>query len=156
MVSVYVTMVFDEQFYCTYSKQAEGIKLKKKGTSELTCDLHTEHSFNVYTLDSIFYVYLFIVTRSGFQKCIGIGKVDNLALMAVMKKQETQSILFFPNCGYDTRSSSPIAAADINCDYKPKVVFACVSVMCSCRKWLLCRLFPLANIENMEFDRDHV
>lgn len=114
-------MVFDEQFYCTYSKQAEGVKLKKKGASELTCDLHAEHSFNVYTLDRVFYVYLFIITRSSFRKCIGIGKVDNLALLAVMKKQETQSILFFPNCGYDTRSSSPIAAADINYNYKPKV-----------------------------------
>ena len=83
----------------------------------------TKRNAPLYMRGGVFYVYLFIVTRSSFRKCIGIGKVDNLALLAVMKKQETQSILFFPNCGYDTRSSSPIAAADINYDYNPKVGF---------------------------------
>lgn len=121
IVSVYCTMTFDEQFYSTYSKHTDSLKLKNKGLSEMICDMQAEHAFNVYNLDNVFYIHLFIVTHSSFHKCIGIGKIDNLARHAISKKQEVQSILFFPNNGNDTRASSAIAATEISCDYKPKV-----------------------------------
>lgn len=127
--SVYLTLSFDEQFYSTQSKQAEVAKTKKSTAFfKQTYEIKAAHAFNVYNINRTFYVYLHIITKSGLQKCVGVAKIDNLALQVITSRQhgETRkegddqySILFFPNNHAYTGANNAIAESSVKCTYSP-------------------------------------
>ena len=127
--SVYITLSFDEQFYSTQSKQAEVTKTKKSTTFfKQTYEIKAAHAFNVYSINRTFYVYLHIITKSGLQKCVGVAKIDNLALQVITSRQHSEnrkeaddqySILFFPNNHTYTGANNAIAESSVKCTYSP-------------------------------------
>ena len=90
-------------------------------------DIHAVHEFKIYTVGQPFFVYLYVLTKTGLQKCVGVAKIDNLALQAITNKQrggqgdDNYSILFFPNSHMDSCTSNAIAESSVKCTYMPSV-----------------------------------
>lgn len=128
--SVFISMMYDEQYSSTKNKSSEEVKVKKNSTSKQIYDIKTIQAFNVYNVHRTFYVYLYIVTKDRFQKCVGIAKIDNLAKQVITNRQRREqnkneedvfSILFFPNSHHDSSANNAIAETTIKCTYTPTV-----------------------------------
>ena len=116
-------MVYDEQFYSTKNKTNEESKIKK--TSKQIYDIRSIQSFNVYNINRTFYIYLNVITKNKFQKCVGVAKIDNLALQVITNHEKNKnkheedvfSMLFFPNSHNELSTKNAIAETVIKCTY---------------------------------------
>lgn len=127
--TVFLSITYDEQFYSTKNKTIEELKIKKNSSSKQVYEIKTIQAFSVYNVNRTFYAYLYVITKAGFQKCVGVAKIDNLALQVIANKQrhsdsqeeDVYSILFFPNSHNDSCANNAIAETVIKCTYSPTV-----------------------------------
>ena len=126
--SIFLVMSYDEQYYSTKSRLVEASSVKKRAAQfKQVYDIHAVHEFKIYTVGQPFFVYLYVLTKTGLQKCVGVAKIDNLALQAITNKQrggqgdDNYSILFFPNSHMDSCTSNAIAESSVKCTYMPSV-----------------------------------
>lgn len=127
--SIFITMIYDEQYFSTRNKTTEDTKIKKNSSSKQIYDIRSIQAFNVYNVNRTFFAYLYIITKAGFQKCVGVAKVDNLALQVITNRQRREqkneedvfSILFFPNSHNGSSTNNAIAETVIKCTYSPIV-----------------------------------
>lgn len=128
--TIFISMVYDEQYFSTKNKASEEVKIKKNSASKQIYDIKTIQAFNVYNVNRTFYVYLYVVTKDSFQKCVGVAKIDNLALQVINNRQRHEpskndedvfSILFFPNSHHDSSANNAIAETTVKCTYNPSV-----------------------------------
>ena len=131
--SVYMTMVYDEQYYSAKNKMNEAMKVKKNSILMYSYEINSLQSSNVYNVKRTFFIYLFIVTKTGFQKCVGVAKVDNLAYQVISNRQPrdnnngkdkvfANTIYFFPNSHNGAGTNNVIAETEIVCTYSPSVL----------------------------------
>ena len=130
--SVYMTMVYDEQYYSAKNKNNDAMKIKKNSILMYSYEINSLQSFNVYNVKRTFFIYLNIVTKTGFQKCVGVAKVDNLALQVITNHQPqdnhnkdkvfANTIYFFPNSHNGSCTNTVIAETEIVCTYSPSVI----------------------------------
>lgn len=126
--SIFLVMSYDEQYFSTKNRLVEAANVKKRAAQfKQVYDIHAVHAFKIYTVGQPFFVYLYVLTKTGLQKCVGVAKIDNLALQVITSKQrggqgdDSYSILFFPNSHMDSCASNAIAESSVKCAYVPSV-----------------------------------
>jgi hypothetical protein len=88
ITSIRLTVYYDEQFYSTNSKITQSEQTRSRKTSMISFDIKNTLSYNVYDVDRPLFLYLYVITQSGFEKCVGVGKMDNFVHQFITKKRK--------------------------------------------------------------------